>query len=110
MYVPDQGDFVVMDFELNAGKEISKRRPGCVLSKKVFNKKTSMVIVCPIKTRSRHTAMDVEVPPGLKLQGFALVDQLKAVDYQARNIVFVDKAPMRFMKQIEHIAHLITQV
>ena len=43
-YVPEQGDIIWLDFDPSSGKEIMKRRPACVLSKKSFNAHTKMAV------------------------------------------------------------------
>ena len=47
-YVPDQGDIVWLDFNPSSGKEIMKRRPAFVISRKAFNNHTGLAIVAPI--------------------------------------------------------------
>ena len=47
-YIPKKGDIVWIDFDPSAGKEIQKRRPGLVVSRYEFNRKTMFAVICPI--------------------------------------------------------------
>ena len=53
MYIPDKGDIVWLNFEPGAGKEITKRRPAFVISRKAFNEHTGFAIVAPITSTAR---------------------------------------------------------
>ncbi|EGG49937.1 toxin-antitoxin system, toxin component, MazF family, partial [Enterococcus faecalis TX1467] len=46
-YIPKKGDIVWIDFDPAAGKEIQKRRPGLVVSRYEFNRKTMFAVICP---------------------------------------------------------------
>ena len=44
-YIPKKGDIVWIDFDPSAGKEIQKRRPGLVVSRYEFNRKTMFAVI-----------------------------------------------------------------
>ncbi|MCL6617204.1 MAG: type II toxin-antitoxin system PemK/MazF family toxin, partial [Anoxybacillus ayderensis] len=46
--VPERGDFVVLNFNPQAGHEQAGRRNAIVLSPKKFNQATGFIAVCPI--------------------------------------------------------------
>ena len=50
-----------MDFEPTKGKEIGKYRPTLVLSSKLYNQKTGLLICCPVSTSIRGAATEVPV-------------------------------------------------
>lgn len=60
-YIPSRNDIVWLDFEPTKGKEIGKYRPALVLSSKLYNKQTGLLICCPISTSIRGNATEVEV-------------------------------------------------
>ncbi len=60
-YIPQRSDIIWLDFEPVKGKEIGKYRPAFVLSSKEYNKKTGLLICCPISTRIRGVLTEVEV-------------------------------------------------
>jgi mRNA interferase MazF len=60
-YVPDRNHIVWLDFEPTKGKEIGKYRPCLVLSSNRYNKKTGLLICCPISTSIRNAPTEVAV-------------------------------------------------
>lgn len=58
-YVPDRNDIIWIDFEPKKGKEIGKYRPALVLSSKMYNSKTGLLICCPISTSIRGGLTEV---------------------------------------------------
>ena len=60
VYVPKRNEIVLLDFEPVKGKEIGKYRPALVLSSQEYNKKTGLLICCPISTSIR--GHETEVP------------------------------------------------
>lgn len=91
--VPDKGDFITIQFNPQAGHEQQGRRPGIVLSPKSFNQATGFAIVCPTTNQVKGYPFEVPIPSGYKVGGVVLVDQLKSLDWQARNVKVVDQAP-----------------
>lgn len=64
-----------------------------VLSHHLFNKHTNLAIVCPLTTTDRQIPFHLAVPSGLKLSGFVMVEQVKSIDYTARQAKFIQRAP-----------------
>lgn len=60
-YTPERNDIIWLDFEPTKGKEIGKLRPALVLSSKEYNKKTGLLICCPISTSIRGAITEVPV-------------------------------------------------
>ena len=89
-YMPVQGDLIYLNFDSSTGMEIQKRRPAIVLSNTEYNKKSKFIFVCPITSKTTGHPMEVEVPSGLKVSGFALPHQMKSVDYTKRNLEYKD--------------------
>ncbi len=46
--IPDKGDIVSLNFDPSTGKEIMKRRPAFVISRRIFNDHTGFAVVAPI--------------------------------------------------------------
>lgn len=83
-YVPERGDLVWLAFSPQAGHEQSGRRPALVLSPKVYNAKTSLFLVCPITSHVKGYPFEVLIPPGSGVQGVILSDQVRSLDWRAR--------------------------
>ena len=106
-YVPEQGDIVLLDFDPSSGKEIMKRRPALVISRKIFNDHTDFAIVAPITSTIRDIKLEVALPDNLSTRGTILVYQLKSIDYVHRNAGFVEKAPPDVVEKVVEIAQVI---
>ena len=60
-YIPARRDIVWLDFEPAKGTEIGKYRPALVLSSQEYNRKTGLLICCPISTSIRGSATEVPI-------------------------------------------------
>ncbi|MGH2318577.1 type II toxin-antitoxin system PemK/MazF family toxin [Planococcus sp. SE5232] len=89
-YMPAQGDLIYLNFDPSTDMEIQKRRPAIVLSNTEYNEKSTFIFVCPITSKSMGHPMEVEVPSGLNVSGFALPHQMKSVDYTKRDLEYKD--------------------
>ena len=85
VYVPQRGDIIFIDLPEEAGHEIRGRRPAFVLSPSKYNAKVGLVIVCPITNQIKGYPFEVTIPPGHSVTGVILVDQLRSIDWNARN-------------------------
>ena len=91
-YLPSQGDIVMMDFQPQAGHEQCGRRPGLIISNEAFHRYTRMAIICPITNTDKGFPMHVRLDGETKTTGVVLCEQIKSLDYSARNAVFVETA------------------
>ena len=60
-YVPERRDVIWLDFEPIQGREIGKYRPALVLSSQDYNRRTGLLICCPISTSIRGAATEVPI-------------------------------------------------
>jgi mRNA interferase MazF len=97
-YIPRQGDFISLTFDPQSGHEQKGRRPALVISHYLFNKATKLAIVCPLTTTDRQIPFHLAVPAGAKVSGFVMVEQVKSVDYGARQAKFIQKAPSEIVE------------
>ena len=103
IYVPEKGDIVRLDFDPSAGKEIMKRRPAFVISRRIFNKHTGLAIVAPITSTARGMKLEV-VLSGLSTTGSVLIHQLKSLDFRDRKIELIERASEDIAKQVTDLA------
>jgi mRNA interferase MazF len=82
-YVPDAGDIVWLNFTPQAGHEQGGHRPALVLSPAEYNNKTSLMICCPITTQIKNYPFEVLIAGAP--QNVVLADQVKSLDWRARN-------------------------
>lgn len=92
-YVPDRGDVVWITFSSQAGHEQAGRRPAAVLSPRAYNQKVGLAIFCPITSRRKGYPFEVAIPAGLRVSGVLLSDQVKSLDWMAREAEFLDSLP-----------------
>lgn len=107
MYIPDQGDIVLFSFDPSTGKEIMKRRPAFVISKRVFNEHTGFAVVAPITSTIRNIQLEVVLPEALETSGSVLVHQLKSLDFKDREADRVETVPLSVTKKVLSIARAI---
>jgi mRNA-degrading endonuclease toxin of MazEF toxin-antitoxin module len=107
MYVPDRGDIIFLSFDPSSGKEIMKRRPSIVISRKVFNAHTGFAVVAPITSKIRKIKLEVVLPRQMKTRGAALIHQMRSVDFHARDAEFVEPSPDIFIKRVSEVAKVI---
>lgn len=106
-YIPARGDIVWLNFFPQTGHEQSGKRPALVLSHIEYNRKTGMAIFCPITSKSKGYPFEIKLKLK-KITGVVLSDQIKNLDYKARQAEFVEKATDTILKKIiENINLLI---
>lgn len=90
-YQPDRRDFIWLDFTPHAGTEQAGRRPALVLSAKAYNIATGHCFVVPITTVGKPSSFDVPIPKGEKATGYILANQIRDLDWMARNAAFLGR-------------------
>lgn len=99
-YVPEKGDFITLSFDPQAGHEQKGRRPALIISNHLFNQATGLAIACPITNTDRKIPFHLLVPGTSSLTGFVMVEQVKSIDYRARQAKFVEKAPSELVEDV----------
>jgi mRNA interferase MazF len=99
-YVPDQGDLVWLDFDPQAGHEQAGRRPALVLSPKSYNQATKLMLCCPVTSRVKGYPFEVVIFGSSKISGVALSDQIRSLDWIARDAQFIDFVPASVLSEI----------
>lgn len=98
-YVPDAGDIVWVHFTPRAGHEQAGRRPAVVLSPKSYNAKAGLMVCMPVTNQIKGYPFEV-VLSGTGASGAALADQVKSLDWQARQAELKGRATADEMNQI----------
>jgi|SRR5580658_5458457 mRNA interferase MazF len=99
--LPDRGSLVWLHFSPQAGTEQAGRRPGIVLTRIAYHQRSRLAVVCPITSRERGWPMEVKLPPGLPVAGVVLVDHVRSVDRDARQLEIVGVAPSDVLDEID---------
>ena len=108
MYIPDRGDIIWLDFEPSVGKEITKRRPAYVISRKAFNEHTGLALVAPITSTVRNVRLEV-VLEGTETEGAILSYQIKSFDFEQRQATLIEKAPAAIIAAVSQIMQVIVR-
>lgn len=97
-WIPEVGDIVWLQFNPQAGHEQAGHRPAVVLSPGGYNGKTGLMLCVPLTTRIK--GYPFEVPVGGKRDGVALADQVKCLDWRARNAARKGRATATELEEI----------
>ncbi len=91
-YIPQQGDIIYVDFNPTKGHEQQGNRPAIVISNNIFNINTKMAIVCPISSNTKDFPTHYYLEDSKKIKGSVFCEHIRSIDYDIRNIKFVEKA------------------
>ena len=83
-YIPQRGDVIWITLNPQAGHEQAGRRPAVVLSPAAYNGRVGLAILCPITSQVKGYPFEVRIPDGLPVRGAILADQVKSLDWKAR--------------------------
>lgn len=83
------------------GREQMGYRPVLVISPLKYNRMASIVIACPITTQKKGLSFEVSLSDGMKTSGVVLADQIKALDWKARKVIFVEKAGQELIEEVQ---------
>jgi mRNA interferase MazF len=99
-YVPKRGDIIWITLNPQAGHEQAGRRPAVVISPKLYNSKTGLAIFCPVTAQIKGYPFEVLLPGGLPVSGAILADQVKSLDWRARNAELICALPERTISEV----------
>lgn len=96
-YVPERGDIVWLQFNPLAGHEQAGHRPALVLSPLSYNKRTGLMLCCPVTSRVKGYPFEVSI----KTQdGVVLADQVKSLDWEVRSAKLKSKVSTKVMNDV----------
>ncbi len=99
-YIPEKGDAVWLNFNPQSGHEQAGHRPAVVISPKSYNQKVGLALFCPITNQAKGYPFEVVIPRNKKISGVVLSDQIKSLDWKARNVEFITKLPDLVIEKI----------
>lgn len=99
-YIPQCGDVVWITLNPQAGHEQAGRRPAVVLSPEKYNGKIGLAILCPITNQIKGYPFEVLLPAGLPVAGAILSDQVKSLDWRARNAELICTLPAEAISEV----------
>ena len=99
-YVPDCGDVIWLNFDPQAGHEQAGHRPALALSPKAYNGKTGLCLVVPITNQGKGYPFELTLPPACQTTGVVLCDQIRSLDWKARNAALKEKVGQDFAREV----------
>lgn len=90
---PERGDLAWLSFSPQAGREQAGRRPALILSPRSYNRRIGLALACPITSRIKGYPFEVIITGVAGLQGAVLADHVRSVDWHARRIDLIARAP-----------------
>jgi len=82
-YVPDAEDVVWLEFDPQAGHEQAGHRPALVISPASYNRKSGLMVCCPLTTQIKGYPFEV-VTQVDGVDCAVLSDQVKSLDWKIR--------------------------
>ena len=105
-YVPARGDLVWLEFDPQAGHEQRGRRPALVVSPQSYNGRVGLALFCPVTSQVKGYPFEVALPGSDKVSGVILADQLKSLDWGARQVQRIEPAPPDVVDEV--LAKILT--
>jgi mRNA interferase MazF len=107
-YVPKRGDIIWLNFNPQAGHEQAGNRPAIVLTPEEYNRKTDLLIACPITSKTKGYPFEVRLV-GKKINGAVLSDQVKNLDWKVGNAQLIEQAPAETIIEVQEKLTLLIQ-
>lgn len=99
-YVPARGDLVWLGFSPQTGREQAGRRPALCISPCEYNAKVGSALFCPITTQVKGYPFEVRIPVGSPVEGVILADQVRSLDWRAREARFICTLPGESLREV----------
>jgi mRNA interferase MazF len=100
-YVPDRGDVIWVSLPAVPCGEML-RHPAVVLSPRTYNARVGLAILCPIADTSSGYPFEVTLPSEARVAGVILADQVKSLDWAAREAELVGHVPPEVVAEALH--------
>ena len=99
-YIPDRGDVVWLTLDPQAGHEQAGRRPAVVISRRAYNARVGLGLFCPVTSREKGYPFEVRIPDRISVKGVVLADQVKSLDWRARQAELIARLPPEAIDEI----------
>ena len=98
--IPRRGDVVWITMNPQAGQEQAGRRPAVVLSPAAYNGRVGLAVFCPVTNMVKGYPFEVAIPDGLPVSGVVLADQVRTMDWRAREAEPICSLPPRTVAEV----------
>jgi mRNA interferase MazF len=59
-----------------------------------------LALVCPVTSRAKGYPFEVRLPDGLEVQGVILADQVRSLDWRARDATLITAVPQETIDEV----------
>lgn len=87
-----------LEFDPQAGHEQAGHRPALVLSPASYNRRSGLMLCCPLTSRVKGYPFEVALAGKREFAGVVLADQVKSLDWRARRARKKDRAPLEVVQ------------
>lgn len=101
---PEQGDIIKVNFNPSKGHEQRGYRPAIVISNPLVSKFSNIWICCPISHTEREYPYYLQIPDKYLSNGKILIDQVKALDLNERDFIYVESIDDDLKEEISIIS------
>ena len=89
-----------LTFDPQAGREQTNRRPAIVLSPASYNEKVGLALFGPVTSKVKGYPFEVVLPASSPIKGVILADQVKSLDWRARDTRFACRTSLRVVSEV----------
>jgi len=100
LYIPKRNHIIWLDFDPTKGKEIGKYRPALVLSSEEYNRKSGLLICCPISTSARGAPTEVAVDNADNQNSVVAANLIQTLSWKERKVKFITEAKPGIMDEV----------
>jgi mRNA interferase MazF len=111
VYIPERGDAVWITLDPQTSHEQAGRRPALVMSPSAYNGRVGLALFCPITNQVKGYPFEVLIPDGCPVTGVVGADQIKSLDWRARQAARIGQVPDEVIAQVlQRLQALLTGV
>ncbi len=100
-----QGDIIKINFNPQMGHEQAGYRPAVVVSNDFFNKKTNLVLVCPITSTNNMFPLHIPLDDRTQTNGVILCEHIRALDLNARPHKVIERLPQDLITKVVDVVY-----
>ncbi|MDD7306219.1 MAG: type II toxin-antitoxin system PemK/MazF family toxin [Peptoniphilaceae bacterium] len=101
-----QGDIIKVNLNPIRGHEQAGYRPALVISNDFFNKKTHLVLACPITNTNNKFPLHIELDNRTQTTGVILCEHIKSLDLESLGYRLVEKIPRDILEKVISVIKL----
>jgi mRNA interferase MazF len=99
-YVPGRGDVLWVNFTPQSGHKQGGWRPALTMSPRSYNGRVGLALICPITSQVKGYPFEVGLLPGGSVSGVVLADQIRSVDWRAREARFDSRLAPQVVNEV----------